>query len=117
MLPLALAEDQGDDTHERLQNVSQLRTSTSSAPREDACPSPASPEMPPLIRHRSQRVGELDSDDDFVRPGTALTRPAKGTVVLYHSLPELVGPYETVTASRKKSIAAKLLKARIIMYY
>ena len=71
----------------------------------------------PFIRHRSQRVGELDSDDDFVRPGTAPTRPAKGTVVLYHSLPELVGPYETVTASRKKSFAAKLLKARIIMYY
>ena len=83
----------------------------------DASPSPASPEMPPLIRHRSQRVGELDSDDDFVRPGTALTRPDKGTVVLYHSLPELVGPYKTVTASRKKSFAAKLLKARIIMYY
>ena len=80
MLPLALAEDQGDDTHEWLQNVSQLRTSASSSPREDASPSPASPEMPPLIRHRSQRVGELDSDDDFVRPGTAPTRPAKGTV-------------------------------------
>lgn len=97
--------------------MSQLRTSASSSPREDASPSPASPEMPPLIRHRSQRVGELDSDDDFVRPGTAPTRPAKGTVVLYHSLPELVGPYETVTASREKSFAAKLLKARIIMYY
>ena len=91
-----------------------------SAPREEASPSPAAsapPEMAPLIRDRSQRVRESDTDDDFVRPGAAPPRPAKETVTLYHSLPELDVSYDTVTASRKKSFAAQLLKARIIMYY
>ena len=131
ILPAAQAEDQGDVTQENLQHLSQLRTSAAgtsrdfspspaaSAPREEASPSPApsaSPEMAPLIRDRSQRVRESDTDDDFVRPGAAPPRPAKETVTLYHSLPELDVSYDTVTASRKKSFAAQLLKARIIMY-
>ena len=145
MLPAAQAEDQGDVTQENLQHLSQLRTSAAgtsrdfspspaasapreeaspspaaSAPREEASPSPAAsapPEMAPLIRDRCQRVRESDTDDDFVRPGAAPPRPAKETVTLYHSLPELDVSYDTVTASRKKSFAAQLLKARIIMYY
>ena len=119
MLPAAQAEDQGDVTQENLQHISQLRTSAAGTSR-DFSPSPAAsapPEMVPLIRDRCQRVRESDTDDDFVRPGAAPPRPAKETVTLYHSLPELDVSYDTVTASRKKSFAAQLLKARIIMYY
>ena len=103
----ATIEENGSVLSERAQLVPSTPAEDVPFLQERVLPVPSTPAVEvPLLPEQVPS----DSDDDFIKPGAAPSRPDPNKIILHQDLPDLEQPYQDLTDSQKRSFAAKILK-------